>query len=120
MTTLTPFQNLTYRGQVARLKRLAERALCDYGIEGARLTLLAHLENTTFRVDTDDGLAYVIRIHRPRGGVGHPARGEADVRSEMEWLAALRHDTQLAVPEPVRTRDGALLTVAEIDGVPDR
>jgi Ser/Thr protein kinase RdoA (MazF antagonist) len=113
------FQDLTHKGQVARLKRLAERALRDYGIIDGRLTPLTHMENTTFRVDATDGLSYVIRIHRSSSGTGHPRRNEAQVRSEMEWLAALGRDTDLAVPEPVRTRDGQLLTIAEIEGVPD-
>lgn len=117
---MKPFEDLSHRGQVARLKRLAEVALPDFGINEARLTPLAHMENTTFRVDTADGLSYVIRIHRSSSGTGHPRRDEAQIRSEMEWLAALRRDTDLAVPEPVRTRDGELFTIAEIDGVPDQ
>ncbi len=32
------------------------------------------------------------------------------VRSELTGLAALRRDTDLVVPEPVRTRNGDLLT----------
>jgi Ser/Thr protein kinase RdoA (MazF antagonist) len=37
----------------------------------------------------------------------------------MEWLAALNRDTSLVVPEPVPTRDGELLTVVEVEGVPE-
>jgi Ser/Thr protein kinase RdoA (MazF antagonist) len=37
----------------------------------------------------------------------------------MQWLAALRQETDLAVPEPVPTQDGELLTVAEMVGVPE-
>ena len=37
----------------------------------------------------------------------------------MMWLAALRRDTELGVPEPLRTRDGALVTTVEVPGVPE-
>jgi len=70
-------------------------------------------------VEAAEGGPYVMRIHRATGVDGHPRRTAAEIRSEMEWLAALRRDTDLVVPEPVRTRDGALLTTVEVDGVPD-
>jgi Ser/Thr protein kinase RdoA (MazF antagonist) len=40
------------------------------------------------------------------------------VWSEAIWLTALHRDTDLAVPEPVPTADGSMLTVAETEGVP--
>jgi Ser/Thr protein kinase RdoA (MazF antagonist) len=83
-----------------------------------RLTLLAHLENTTFRVDAHDGGRFVLRVHRATGAPLHPRRGEAEVRSELLWLDALRREAGLTVPEPVPTRDGAPLVVAEVPGVP--
>src|SRR5262245_25019126 len=113
------FDSLSKQGQVARLKRLADVALSDFGIAEERLVPLVHMENTTFRVETAEGGPYVMRIHRSTGVDGHPRRTEAQIRSEMEWLAAIRQDTNLVVPEPVRTRDGALLTIAEVEGVPD-
>jgi Ser/Thr protein kinase RdoA (MazF antagonist) len=77
-----------------------------------RLTPLAHLFNTTFRVDTEAGQRYVLRIHR----AGTPT--VESVNAELAWLHALRRDTTLAVPDPVPTRTGTLLTVAATTGVP--
>src|ERR1044072_8863088 len=114
-----PFDSLSHRGQVARLKRLAEMALRDFGIAEARLRPRTHMENTTFKVETAQGGPYVMRIHRSTGVDGHPRRTEEQIGSEMGWLAAIRRDTDLVVPEPVRTRDGALLTITEVEGVPD-
>ena len=37
----------------------------------------------------------------------------------MTWLAALQRETDLMVPEPVPTRDGNLLTVTGVEGVPE-
>jgi Ser/Thr protein kinase RdoA (MazF antagonist) len=54
----------------------------------------------------------MLRIHYPR------KTGEA-VRSEMMWLAALRRETELVVPEPIPTRDGNLLTVTGVTEIPE-
>jgi Ser/Thr protein kinase RdoA (MazF antagonist) len=61
----------------------------------------------------------VLRIHRVSGDPWHPRRNAADVESELTWLAALRSETDLVVPEPVPNRLGALLTIAEVEGVPE-
>jgi len=106
------FGRLSRRAQIARFRQLAEVALATYDLPPVRLTLLAHLYNTTFRVDTASGQRYMLRIHRS----GTPT--VESVGAEMAWLAALRRDTRLEVPAPVPTRAGALLTVAATPGVP--
>lgn len=106
------FEQLPRRTQIGRLRQLAEVALAAYDLPPARLTLLAHLFNTTFRVDTVAGQRYVLRIHR----AGTPTI--ESVGAELEWLAALRRDTTLEVPAPVPTRAGPLLTLATAPGVP--
>jgi Ser/Thr protein kinase RdoA (MazF antagonist) len=107
------FQSLSHRGQVRRLKEMARVALADYDLSVARVKPLFHVENTTFRVWAADGSRYVMRITRPG------KQTVEGVRSEMQWLAALRRDTDLVVPEPVPTRDGELLTIKEVEGVPE-
>jgi Ser/Thr protein kinase RdoA (MazF antagonist) len=110
---MKPFTVLSHAGQVRRLKRLGEEALGAYPIGAARLVPLQHEENTTFRVETPEGSRYVMRIHRP-------AKHTADeIRAETLWLAALRRDADLPVPEPVATTEGDLVTVAAFEGVPE-
>ena len=106
------FAHLARREQIRRLRRLAGTALAAYDLPPARLTLLAHLFNTTFRVDTADGQRYVLHIHQS----GVPTVDS--VGAELAWLTALRRDTDLEVPAPVPTRAGPLLTVAAAPGVP--
>lgn len=106
------FEQLHRRAQIGRLRQLAGVALAAYDLPPARLTLLAHLFNTTFRIDTATGQRYVLRIHH----AGTPT--VETVGAEFSWLAALRRDTLLEVPVPVPTRDGPLLTVAATPGVP--
>lgn len=94
------------------------------GVQAA-LPRLYHVENTTFRLDLPnptrrwrargpyaDG-RFLVRIHRPR------YQTRETILSELEWLAALRRQTDIAVPEPVPARGGELLVAASADGVPE-
>lgn len=113
------FSSLSYRGQVGRLRGLGQMALDAFGVAGARLSLLAHFDNTTFRVDTPGGERFVLRIHRAHGSPSHPPRSPAEVRSEMDWLTALRRDLGLSVPVPRRTPSGEPLVIVATPGVPE-
>jgi Ser/Thr protein kinase RdoA (MazF antagonist) len=115
---MQPFERLTMRGQLGRLRRLGEEALQAYELTPSRLVPLAHEENTTFLVIVDRGDRYVLRIHRVSGTPFHPPRTIAEVRSETAWLSAIRRETDLVVPQPVASANGSPVTVAEADGVP--
>jgi Ser/Thr protein kinase RdoA (MazF antagonist) len=108
-----PFATLSTRGQIARLQRLAAAALPAFGVEAARVVPLQHFGNTTYRIDATDRSRYVLRVQRPN------LHSIEEVRSEVAWLAALRRDTNLSVPEPMPAHDGDLLTVVAVAGVPE-
>jgi Ser/Thr protein kinase RdoA (MazF antagonist) len=76
------------------------------------MTSLGYAENATFRVAAD-GARYMLRLNRP-----HVHTSDA-VASEMVWLSALRRDTDLAVPEPVRADDGSFVVSVSDGGVPE-
>jgi Ser/Thr protein kinase RdoA (MazF antagonist) len=105
----------TDRRQIAGLRRLAIRALDNYDIAEPRIELVAHGENTTFRVSSCGG-QYLLRVHRPTR-FGHDVDSKAAITSELDWLVALRADTPLAVPEPVRAVGGEVTTTETADGV---
>ena len=107
------FNELTYQGRVRRLRKLAIEALKDYDLEVVRLRLLTNEFNGIFRLDTVSGDKYVLRISRPNE---HKIN---EILSEMMWLAALRRDTDLMVPEPMETSRGELVTTVEVSGVPE-
>jgi Ser/Thr protein kinase RdoA (MazF antagonist) len=86
--------------------------LRQFGIDNARLTVLRHEHNTTFRVDTAVG-RYVLRLNR----IG--VHDERTIGSEMAWLTALAEDTDLGVPVPVAARDGSLVVSASVPSVPE-
>ena len=117
---MKPYRNLTRLGRLRRMRRLAEKALERYGMAGARLVFLQYEGNVVFRVDVPKsgpskrGIQprpagrYVLRIHTSRNIEG--------IASELTWLAALRHEGGLPVPEPMLTQDGELLTTMSTPG----
>ena len=106
------FEELTYRGQLRRLRRLALEALATYNLGDFTLRPIQHRENATFLVRAG-GVRYLLRVSRP----GY--REQAVIRSELEWLDAITRDTDLVVPAHVANREGKLLTVAVAPGVPE-
>jgi Ser/Thr protein kinase RdoA (MazF antagonist) len=97
------------RAQVARIRPLALAALREYPMPPGRLVFVSHGENTTFRLDG----SYLVRVHRPQRH-GRDADPSAAIRSELDWLVAIRADTDVEVPVPVSARDGR--TVVETGG----
>jgi len=61
--------------------------------------------NAMYRVDTADGARFALRVQRHGFGVDV-------VGAELAWLEAIRRDTDLAVPDPVRTLDNELVCIA--------
>jgi Ser/Thr protein kinase RdoA (MazF antagonist) len=111
------FEDLTHRGQVRRLRRLAQAALEQYGLGDATLAFVAYSENAVFRVDVPQdgnqaGRRFSLRVHRP----GHQTKASLD--SELAWMAALRREARLPVPEPRPSLDGRLRVLASVPGIP--
>jgi len=91
--------NLSHLAQVRRLTEVAEAALAQYPLRGARMHFIQHGENTTFRVEAGKR-RYLLRVHR--AGYHSP---EA-LHEELAWLRRLARVEGLAVPKPVRTVNG--------------
>jgi Ser/Thr protein kinase RdoA (MazF antagonist) len=117
-------ENSSYNSQIRQLRILAEAALTRYDIGNARLSLLSHRKDTVFRVNSyaragwtgleaekTEESRFVLHLCDPDG---------LDVqmlRSELQWLSALRRDTDLFVPEPVQTRDGKAIFSVQVEDV---
>jgi hypothetical protein len=104
-------------------RRLAEAALRQYSLSGARLVLLSDAGNLLYKVTVpDDG-----------GSIYHPYLGRIDGQqlllriesaadqrvastyAELTLLATLLRDTDLALPEPVPATSGALVPEVELE-----
>jgi Ser/Thr protein kinase RdoA (MazF antagonist) len=104
------FSTLSSRAQVARLKVFALEILKHYGLQNPKLKLLSHGYNTFFRVDAN-GQKFALRL-----GV-NSLRLLENVSAELAWLEALARDTDLTVPKPVATQNGALVVSQELNSV---
>lgn len=111
---MRPYESLSGRGQLGRIRRLGRAALAAFpgDLADGRLTLLRHEQNVTYRVDSG-GSRHVLRISRP------DLHSADTIGSEMAWLAALATDTSMHVPAPVVASDGSLVVVATYSGVPE-
>lgn len=76
-------------------------ALTQWGLEGAEYSFVAGRENRVYLVRTASG-DFALRMKRP----GY--RQEDELRSELEWLAAMDR-AGLHVPRPLASRAGRLL-----------
>jgi Ser/Thr protein kinase RdoA (MazF antagonist) len=90
----------------AWLDRWAETA-------GGRAVLVNLSENHTFRIDGPGG-RFFLRVHRP----GY--QSAAAIESELAWVTALRAETSLPVPLPLRGRDGHLVQQLSMGGLAPR
>jgi Ser/Thr protein kinase RdoA (MazF antagonist) len=112
---MKPFDELTRLGRIRRMRQLASVALKQYGISHARVCLSRQAGNTLFRVWTldlpntettgdlfEEG-QYLLRVHQP----GYQQPGAIEL--ELAWLAAMRREADLPVPEPIAALDGRML-----------
>jgi Ser/Thr protein kinase RdoA (MazF antagonist) len=117
------YVELTHRGRMRRMGRLAREALEAYGFGGARLRLIVDAGNVMYRVTTEGRPVdeagsdlyvegrFLLRLHHP----GYQSVGAVD--SELMWLSALC-EAGLPVPMPLRTANGGLSVEVSVPGVP--
>lgn len=92
------YQDLKTRGQVGRLRPIAEEMASQFGWSGAEMRLLNHGYNTTFGLRKGDERA-ALRINV------NSIRTLGQLQGELAWVHALR-DTDVWVPQPYRRLDG--------------
>jgi len=107
------FYDLSERGKIQRLKRIATKALKQYDLDVARVSLLSNAFNTIFRIDTEQGERYVLRIKVPKH------RDKLMMQSEMIWMDAIHRDIDLTIPYPLATRDGDFVIEVTDEHVPE-
>ena len=112
---MRPFDGLTAKGKVTRLRGLALSAAARYGVDVARLTLVGESFNTLFRIRSGAGDSYLLRVGSPLRL--HPPGSE---QVEAAWLEALRRDTTIPVALVFRNLAGGVVTETVSPGVPER
>lgn len=106
------FASLTEEEQVARLSRLAVRALDAWGLADARVELIKYRENAVFSVTAEDDSRTVLRVHRAA------YRTDEHIRSEVAWMRALS-EHGIPTPTVLPTKAGDIIIVVQVDGVPE-
>ncbi|GAB4379597.1 MAG: phosphotransferase [Elainellaceae cyanobacterium] len=93
---------------------IAHVVLTSYDIPDAQLTFIGQSQNTTFRVEASTGDRFLLRLHtgiETTGGRSTNIWREPQViESELLWLNAIAHDTDITVPKPVQNRFGEWVT----------
>jgi Ser/Thr protein kinase RdoA (MazF antagonist) len=100
--------------RLSRLRRAAEAALNEYGLTGSRLTFIGQSFNAVYRVDTNGGAQYVLRVHR------FNVYDALEMRSEFQWLEYLSRCGEVLVSEPVANQGGEFVTELAVEDVPGR
>lgn len=92
----------------------AQAALMYYSVTNAQLTFLGQSQNTTFRVEIPTGDKFLLRLHVGIEAVGDGShdlwREPPVIQSELLWVNAIAHDTELTVPVPMQNRLGEWVT----------
>ena len=109
-----PFEELTPRGQLLRLRALALDALGNYDLDVAGCSFAAAAFNTVFRVDTTGGSTYALRM-----SPGLRIHADGCERLEAAWVTALRRDVGLATPAVIPASDGSSVVWSATPGVPE-
>ncbi|CAJ1580100.1 phosphotransferase enzyme family protein [[Mycobacterium] wendilense] len=94
--------------------RIAATASGAYDVApDSELKLVNRSENTVFALtDAATGEPLIMRVHR------HGYHERHQIESELDWLAAIRADGAVSVPQVRAARDGT--RVVTVDGVDDR
>lgn len=101
-----PFHQASYLEQVARLRKLARKALEEYPIKVKSINFINHGENTTFRILAKSGQTYLLRIHR------QDYHTKSAIIEELTWLHHLAKKG-LSVPNPVLSKKENMVETIE-------
>jgi Ser/Thr protein kinase RdoA (MazF antagonist) len=110
---MTDYLQLTTRGKAQRLRKMVFKALDDFDLNVAKVSLISNEQNGIFRIDTHDKHKYILRVCLPDA-----CHTIEEINSEMMLLNAIRQDSDINAPIPLKTKSGEWLTTVEVDGVP--
>lgn len=101
--------------QVGCYNDIAQAAIEYYDIAQGQRRFLGHSENVTFCIETQRG-KFLLRIHRAISGLQDDVWQRPEViESELLWLTALHHDTEVVVQEPVKNLQNRWVTQVVAD-----
>ena len=107
------FDSLDQDAQLICIEAALVANLDRFGLAGdARLEMINHSENTTFRIDGGAAEPCVIRVHRE----GYHSR--LGIESELAWMQALNDQAGVPTPRPIPGVDGESIQTVGGHGLP--
>lgn len=101
--------------QISFYKSIAQTALEHYNLAQGQLKFLGHSGNVTFCIETQIG-NFLLRIHQAIFPIQNDIWQSPEViESELMWLNALAHDTEIVVQQPVRNLQQQWVTQVLLD-----
>lgn len=94
--------------QLQYMQKLAIKALQYWELGHSHCELIKYRENGVFKITTQDGSQYALRLHRP------DYHSDLELRSELLWIQALE-EYGFAVPEVIPSSSGELLVTVKLD-----
>ncbi|MDI9347891.1 MAG: phosphotransferase [Methylacidiphilales bacterium] len=96
--------NTEHQKYLAELKLMAEQAIASWGFtKESSVSLLNLSENATYLVKAPNGEKSILRLHRPN------YHSKLSIASELQWLEALRKQTNIETPVATRGVSGELI-----------
>lgn len=111
--TARDFASLTRIGKIRRIGQLAAAALSEYDIRVHSQRIHSFATNLLYRVQSDTGERFVLRMAYPGW------RTLEDLCAEAAWLDALHTDTDIGAPLVIRSSNGDSVLPMSGLGVPD-
>jgi Ser/Thr protein kinase RdoA (MazF antagonist) len=109
---MQPFDSLTQRGQQRRMLHMAYQVMKNYNLEVRQITFLTMATNMLYKVVTTSGEKLVLRFYSDKDST------MAENHTELFWLNALSRDTDLNVVQPVLRKDGEMINITNMPGLP--
>ncbi len=105
------YQSLTLTGKIRRFRNLVIKALAHYDFQWSKIVYLGWFTNLLFKLTTQDGNDYVVRVCAPNW------RTDQDAQAEGEWLEFLNQEGTIQAPVPLRSKSAAYFIYEEIEGI---
>ena len=107
---LQPDEYQSRKLKYSHLEKVAASALSQCRVFDSKLSFISDTGNVIFRGDTADH-SYCVRVYQD------PLRSTPEIYGEIYWLLNLRQNTDLIVPEPVKSSFGDIVhEISVLDG----
>ena len=103
VTEQTTFAKMTGEQQVESLIPWAQAVLGAYGLTGAKIESINHEFNSTFKVTSQAGERFALRVNV------NSTKSIDNLRAEIFWMSKI---TQVKTPTPVARQDGEYISSA--------